>query len=146
MKGRVLIAVLLVQVILVGALPVVAHGTADFGSSGSIEKYLRTELYFGLGRPNGEVVDKSEWQRFVEEFVTPRFPDGVTILEAKGQWRGQTNIIVRESSKVLVIFYRLKDRKAASTKIDEIRNAYKKRFEQESVLRVDLTEALRIYF
>src|SRR5262245_66552116 len=59
------------------------------------EAWVRTELYFGLsippgadGSPAGRVTDE-EWQRFVDEEISPRFPDGLTIQEAGGQWRSR---------------------------------------------------------
>src|SRR5688500_17329335 len=54
---------------------------APFGTS-----YLRTTLYFGLARPSG-VVSDANWQSFLRDEITPRFPDGLTVWEADGQWR-----------------------------------------------------------
>lgn len=45
----------------------------------------RTELYFGTGRPDGSVVSDAEFQQFVDIQVTPRFPDGLTLLAGYGQ-------------------------------------------------------------
>ena len=45
---------------------------------------LRTTLYFGLGRPKG-TVSELEWQLFVRDEVTPRFPSGLTVWDAEGQ-------------------------------------------------------------
>ena len=47
---------------------------------------LRTTLYFGLSRPNGSV-SELEWQIFLRDEVTKRFPEGFTVWEAQGQWR-----------------------------------------------------------
>ena len=110
------------------------------------EKYIRTELYFGRNKPTGGTVSVEEWQRFVDEFVTARFPDGLTILEANGQWRGRDGIIAREESTVIVLLYSRKDRKAADIKIEEIRAEYKRRFDQESVLRLDFRKSVRVRF
>ena len=109
------------------------------------EKFIRTELYFGRNRPNGTVTD-AEWQSFVDEFVTPRFPDGLTILDADGQWRGKDGSIAREQSKVIVLLYPRKLRKAMNAKIEEIRAEYKKRFAQESVMRIDITKSVEVSF
>jgi len=101
-------------------------------------KWIRTELYFGRNKPDGSEVSESDWQKFVDEFVTPRFPDGLTAIDGDGQFRGKDNVIVREKSKILILLYPRKDRKASNARIEEIRTEYKKRFDQESVLRVDL--------
>lgn len=47
---------------------------------------LRTTLYFGLGRPKG-MVSELEWQIFLRDDVTARFPGGLTVWDAQGQWR-----------------------------------------------------------
>lgn len=97
--------------------------------------YSRLELLFGLGKPGGGEVSEEEWRAFVETEVTPRFPDGLTVLAAYGQWRSRSGVIAREPSRVLLIWYRRDGRSDAE--IDAIRQAYKTRFAQESVMRVD---------
>src|SRR5690606_41197674 len=47
----------------------------------------RLELYFGTQRPGGAPVTEAEWAAFLDEKVTPRFPDGLTVLTGNGQWR-----------------------------------------------------------
>jgi hypothetical protein len=95
---------------------------------------VRTELYFGLARPDGGRVGDEQWQAFVDDVVTPRFPDGFTVLDARGQWRGGDGSIVREPARVLVLFHTAAD---ASRKLEEIRAEYRVRFAQEAVLRAD---------
>ena len=45
------------------------------------------ELFFGRSLPDGGEVSDAAWLGFVDEEVTPRFPDGLTILDAVGQQR-----------------------------------------------------------
>ena len=47
---------------------------------------MRTTLYFGLTHRAGRV-SESQWQAFLREEVTPRFPDGLTVWQTDGQWR-----------------------------------------------------------
>src|SRR5437016_3726037 len=49
--------------------------------------FHRTELYFGRSIPGGGEVSAAEWQRFLADVVTPRFPNGFTIVDAAGQYR-----------------------------------------------------------
>jgi hypothetical protein len=98
--------------------------------------FYRTELYFGSERPDGSEVTQEELERFVDDEVTPRFPDGLTLLTGEGQWRDSSGEIVEEHSYVLILLYPPND-KEANDEIEEIREAYKRAFEQESVLRVD---------
>ena len=100
------------------------------------ETWRRTELYFGTGKPDGSAVTTQEFEDFVDEIVTPRFPDGLTLLTGDGQWRDSTGVIVEEESNVLILLYPLDD-KEANSEIEQIREAYKDAFQQESVLRVD---------
>ena len=115
-------------------------------SSAFADKYIRTELYFGLARKGRQDVTDSEFQSFVDEFVTPRFPDGLTIVEARGQWRENDLSITKERTKVLILLYPKREKQMASRKIDDIREEYKKRFAQSSVLRVDMSKSLVVTF
>lgn len=95
----------------------------------------RLELYFGTQKPGGAPVTEAEWGAFLNEEVTPRFPDGLTVLRGNGQWRNAEGIITKETSAVLVILYEPSAEKDVA--IEDIRAAYKDRFDQESVMRVD---------
>jgi Protein of unknown function (DUF3574) len=93
--------------------------------------HVRTTLYFGLTRPSGRV-SEDEWRTFLRQQVTPRFPDGLTVWEAQGQWRRSDGRISRERSKVLLLVH--DDTALARATLGELVTAYKQRFEQESVL------------
>jgi hypothetical protein len=95
----------------------------------------RVELLFGRAHPGGGAVGDAAWTGFLDREVTPRFPDGLTVFDGAGQWRGRDGAIVREPSHLLVIWYRPSAKSEAD--IEAIRATYKKRFSQESVLRVD---------
>ena len=116
------------------------------GAVSVVENFAKTELYFGLGRKGGPDVSDAEFQAFVDEFVTPRFPMGFTILEATGQWREDDNSITKERSKVLVVAYPRKERRSAGVKLEEIRAEYIKRFAQKSVIRIDMGKSLQVSF
>ena len=120
------------------------HTNVTLGDSR--EKFIRTELYFGRNIPTGGTVSEADWQKFVDEIVTPRFPDGLTVLDADGQWRGKDGSIAREESKVIILLYPRKDRKVMNAKIEEIRAEYKKRFAQEAVMRIDVTRSVEVSF
>ena len=90
-------------------------------------------LYFGTATPQG-VVTAEAWRDFVDEEVTPRFPDGLTTWPASGQWRPAGGAPVREASWVLDVVHAKDARSDAA--IAEIVDDYKRRFHQDSVLRV----------
>ena len=94
---------------------------------------MMDSLYFGAAFPQGEVTPR-DWERFVAEIVTPRFPKGLTSWPAAGQWRGASGAVQKESSYVLnIVRPEPSDNDAA---IREVIAIYKTRFHQEAVLRV----------
>lgn len=92
---------------------------------------VRTTLYFGTARPKGSV-SELEWQLFLRDEVTPRFPDGLTVWDADGQWRGAPGNIEHERSKVLLLVHA--DTAAARQSVQAVIERYRKSFDQQSVL------------
>jgi hypothetical protein len=103
-------------------------------------RWVRTQLFFGLSKPDGSLISAEDFQRFLDSEVTPRFRSGLTVLDGRGQFLSETGALVRESSKLLILFYPFDERTSAS--VEDIRKAYRTRFEQESVLRVDEAECV----
>ena len=139
---------LLTLVLLAAAAPVAAVPVTVIEHPASIaqEKFVRSELYFGLTKPDKSVLTDAEWSQFVDEVITPRFPAGFTVLSGLGQWRTAAGNIAKENSKVFVVVYPKRERSSAGKKLNEIRAEYKKRFEQESVLRVDILRSVTVSF
>lgn len=96
---------------------------------------MRSDLFFGSSKPDRSEVSAAEFQQFVDRVVTPLFPDGLTLMTAKGQYRDSQGKLVAERSQLLTLLYPINPE--SSKKIDQIREAYKQAFRQESVLRVD---------
>jgi hypothetical protein len=116
--------------------PVVVPACAAGGT-----QMARVELIFGLDIKGGGRISESDWRGFLEREVTPRFPDGLTALDAYGQWRlPNDSRIARLDSKVLIIWYTHSPE--AERRIQEIREAYKTRYHQISVMRVDGTDCV----
>lgn len=107
--------------------------------------FVRSELFFGTAKVDGVVTD-AQFLEFVDRIITPRFPDGLTLLEADGQFRGENGVIIKEKSFVLILLYPLEDFSRSSRRIEAIRDRYKDEFQQESVLRVDDPFAVRVSF
>jgi hypothetical protein len=88
------------------------------------------DLMFGRTIGGRLGVTEARWSRFLADEITPRFPDGLTVVDASGQWRAPGGKrIVRERSK-LVIIAAAAD---AQDKVDAIVDAYKRKFRQQSV-------------
>jgi hypothetical protein len=88
-----------------------------------------------VAQADGGVVTDTEWRAFVEEQVTPRFPDGFTVQDVLGQYRGRDGRIIAEPSKILLVIHAADVRPRAA--IQEIRDAYRRLFQQESVLLIE---------
>lgn len=94
---------------------------------------IQDELYFGRSRPNG-IVSQADFQKFLSAEITPRFPDGLTVIDANGQFRNSAGTIIKEQTKVVILIYtNSRDKRQG---IQDIINRYKSQFQQESVLRV----------
>ena len=95
----------------------------------------RTELFFGLRKSNGTEVNNAEFQRFLDREVTPRFPDGFTVISGQGQFKDARGAILQERSKLLILLYPIAA--TSNQQIEQIRTAYITAFQQQSVLRAD---------
>lgn len=93
----------------------------------------QAQLFFGRSIADRGMVSEEEWQRFLDEEVTSRFPAGFSVADVDGQYRNAGGGIARERSKQLLIVGPGGD----ETKLNAIRDAYKRRFNQESVLLVE---------
>lgn len=109
-------------------------GAGDPPCPDQTERFVRYELLMGRSGPDGEVVDDAAWETFLADTVTPRFPDGLSVLDGRGQWRDSAGLVQRERSKLLLILAPPGD--GPADLIGEISDGYKRRFGQESVLRV----------
>jgi hypothetical protein len=102
-----------------GACPAGSHGTQT------------AQLFFGRDVGDRLGVSDDDFARFLDEEVTPRFPDGLTVLDARGQWRGPQGL-VREPSKVVEVV--LAGKPDDRARLSQAADAYKRRFHQQSVL------------
>lgn len=96
------------------------------------EPQVTVQLFFGRALKSGAQIDAAQWADYLAREVTPRFPAGLTVLDASGQWQQRaTGKLIREKSTVVEI---VTSASAETwTKVAAVREAYKKRFSQESV-------------
>ena len=98
------------------------------------ERFTEYRLFFGRSGGAAEVVSDAAWSAFLAGEITPRFPDGLTVLDAAGQWRDPSGTLVRERTKLVIILARPDD--SGLRRTDEIAEAYKRAFGQGAVLRM----------
>ncbi|WP_058189605.1 DUF3574 domain-containing protein [Terracidiphilus gabretensis] len=109
----------------------------DPAHPGVTQGWVDTKLYFGLGLADHpeQGISEARWREFLDREVTPRFPDGLSVLDIYGQWQGKTQSSPeRLHTKCLVIDY--PDTQPNRDKIEAIRAAWKKITGDQSVMRV----------
>ena len=85
---------------------------------------LSAELFFGL-------TDEGAFTAFLDRDVTPRFPAGLTVLDAAGRWRAPDGRMTQERTKLVLIVAPLGP--DTSARLEAVRHAYEMQFSQQSV-------------
>jgi hypothetical protein len=101
------------------------------------EQAQTAQLFLGQNVGGKATISDAAFRRYIEEELTPRFPDGLTVLDGGSQWRGEENRLIREASKVVLIV--LPKTRDAPARLDAARTSYKARFDQDAVLMVTHT-------
>jgi hypothetical protein len=130
MKRTVLAATLL----LLGACTPPPAAQTAAACAAPLKSALQVDLYFGRGSA-GREVSEAEWAAFLNEEVTPRFPDGLSVFDVRGQYRNPQGIVERERTKRLTVV--VFDAPAHLGKVQAIVDSYSRRHGQNSVLRVE---------
>lgn len=114
-------AALCLAAALVAAMP--AQAQAPWRSADT----LKTEVYFGLRLPDGKQVSEEEWGKFLAEIVVPRFPQGLTVIDASGRSANAANTAAPVNpTKLLVLVHpNVGD---SQDKLSEVKAEYRKRF------------------
>lgn len=88
-------------------------------------------LFCGLSIPGGGTVSEQELETFIDEVVEARFPEGFTVWRARGRWDGG-------SEEVMILEIVHPDDASLERRVAEIADEYRRRFNQEAVLRVTM--------
>lgn len=99
-----------------------------------LQAATRVELYFGLTQAAGAVTAE-QWQGFLDQVISPAFPDGLTVSDGQGRSRsddgslrplGQTKILL------LIVF----DDNGLAERIAAVAQSYKEQFQARGVLQL----------
>jgi hypothetical protein len=128
MRGHIFLCGLTVT-LLCGSAPA---GAQSLACAAPQQPMQQIELMFGRNIGDRVGVGEAAWSRFLAREITPRFPDGLTVLNAIGQWQSRDRgRLVREPSRLVVIV--TVDDTPTHDKIAAIIATYKQRFRQRSV-------------
>lgn len=104
----------------------------DCAALGGGQPMLVAELLYGRNQGATLRVTDAEWQVYVAEELTTRFPDGLTVIDALGQWQDSGGGgLVREPSKLVLIT--TTPGQETDAKLTAAITAYKVRYAQDSV-------------
>ena len=118
----------------------------DFDCADGMDAFTELNVYFGQEKGDGGTVSEAEWQSFLADIITPRFPDGLTVLDARGQWLDTAEgRVYREPTKVLNVLVPVDGRDASVLAVREISDAYKQRFDQQAVFHTTLPACAALY-
>jgi hypothetical protein len=99
---------------------------------------VESTLYFGMKSADGSGVSEQEWTHFLAEVITPRFPDGLTVVQVYGQagnQRAKPDAVLAETTKMLIIVH--PNTAEAANALGEIKAEYKARFNNLGVFHTD---------
>ena len=99
------------------------------------DRYVEFQLFFGLQDSAGNRVSEAEWEAFLADTITPRFPAGMTIIDVKGQWQEPDGDIQREDTKLMRGLLDSTEGEKLRL-INEISDEFVTRFNQDPVFRI----------
>jgi hypothetical protein len=90
------------------------------------------QLFFDRNIGTAPGVSEADFDAFLEREISPRFPQGASVIDTAGVRRGPGGAAVHELGKAVVIV--LRGQGDDSERVKAVRAAYKTRFSQDSVL------------
>ncbi|HJV65357.1 MAG TPA: DUF3574 domain-containing protein [Geomonas sp.] len=130
---------LLLPFLLLACLVQPAHAAGPAAGSALVctpGKFRTVQLLFGMSGKDGRGVSEQQWESFLAAEVDPRFT-GATVTEAAGRYLDkQANKLYLEKAKVVTLV--VPCTQAADRDIDDVIQTYIRRFDQDSVGKVEL--------
>jgi len=91
----------------------------------------------GAASPAGSSSASANGRAFSPAKITPRFSDGLSVVDAAGQFKTPDGAVAHEPSKLVIII--APDDSETEDRIAAIEAAYKKQFRQQKVVIVTRT-------
>lgn len=96
-------------------------------------RMLVAELFFGRSRAGRVTVSDAAWAKFLNDTITPNFPDGLTVFDGYGQSRNPTTGVIGREAKVKVVLIAANPAPEVPARLNAVIDGYKARFSQRSV-------------
>ncbi|MGU3492647.1 DUF3574 domain-containing protein [Xanthobacteraceae bacterium A53D] len=99
---------------------------------------IQTQLFFSLGTTDGRGVSAQQFAQFLAEVVHPRFPDGLTVLEAAGEGRhdkADTMAVLHANTRLVLLVHA--NTPDAEARLKQVKAEYAKRFVGAGIFHVD---------
>ncbi len=111
-------------------LPIAVQAAPCEGVPG--EAQVTVQLTFGRAHRDGRQIDAAEWADYLAREVSARFPGRLTVIDATAQWQhpATKRVMGEKNSLVEIIITPSPD---TWERMQALREAYKKRFKQDSV-------------
>ena len=109
-------------------------GCAGVSCPDGLKPGIATTLYFGAARRGAPDVSEAEWRAFLADTAGRRLP-GLTVTEGLGLFREPDGTPASERTKVVVTAHHGHAEEVQA--IAEVVDAYKRRFDQWGVGRID---------
>lgn len=98
---------------------------------------LKTEIYFGLRVADGKLVSEEDWNKFLAEVVVPRFPTGLTVIDAAGRSANTPKTSdPANPTKILVLVH--PNVGNSQDKLAQVKEEYRKRFGSGGIFHTDM--------
>ncbi len=98
-------------------------------------RHIEFQLFFGLADGSGNQISDAEWEQFQTEVITPRFPEGMSVIDVKGQWREPDGDVQRENTRLVRGLMAAPDGDGLRL-VNEISDEFVRRFNQDPVFRI----------
>ena len=113
----------------------VPHASAQSAATAAV----KSEVYFGLRSADGRTIGSADWEGFLAEVVAPRFPAGLTVIEASGRSQGAGATL--NPTRILVLVHPATDE--AEKNLRDVKAEYRKRFGGTGVFHTEQAVQIR---
>lgn len=100
---------------------------------GSVEpEWVQSLIFFGRNMPEGGVVSEEQFDVFLSEVITEKFPAGMTVFDAYGQMERDDGSIEKQPTKVVLLVHEKNEENSGA--VSSVIKEYRERFGSPQVM------------